>query len=102
MAESIRSEELTGLGFDEVLHRLYHEHEVRLFDPQNVQFKCTCSTEKSANALKSIDKVELLSIIAERGAIEVDCHYCGAQYRFDVVDVEAIHAGTFKAENPIQ
>lgn len=102
LAESIRSDELTSLAFSDVLHRLFHEQDVRLFDANDVQFKCTCSTEKSANALKSIDKAELLSIIAEKGVIEVDCHYCGAQYRFDAVDVEAIHAGTFATKNTVQ
>lgn len=102
LAESIRGDELNRLTFDEVLHRLYHEHEVRLFDASNVQFKCTCSAEKSAVALRSFDKVELLSIVEEKGAIDVDCHFCGAQYRFDALDVEAVHAGTYQTQNVLQ
>lgn len=102
LAETITTEELTSLSFNNVLHRLFHEHEVRLFDAHEVQFKCTCSKEKSAFALKSIDKAELLSIIEEQGSIEMNCQYCNAQYIYDAVDVEAIHSGFYNQNSQVQ
>jgi molecular chaperone Hsp33 len=95
LAETITADELTTLSFNEVLHRLFHENEVRLFDAKDVMFKCTCSKEKSANALKSIDKAELLNIVEEEGAIVMNCQYCHAEYRYDAMDVESIHSGFY-------
>jgi molecular chaperone Hsp33 len=102
LAETIQGEELTGLPFNEMLHRLFHENEVRLFDANDVQFKCTCSREKSAFALKSIDKAELHSIIDEQGVIVMNCQMCNAEYRYDAVDVEAIHSGFYGENTSVQ
>jgi molecular chaperone Hsp33 len=33
---------------------------------------------------------EALTLLAERANIEVGCEFCGAQYRFDAVDVAQI------------
>ena len=46
--ELFSSEELLTLPANEVLWRLYHEEEVTLYDPQDVEFKCTCSRERCA------------------------------------------------------
>lgn len=102
LAETLKTEELTQLPFEQVLHRLFHEEQVRLFEPQTVQFKCTCSKLKSALALKSVDKQELLSLIAEQGQITMNCQFCHAEYQYDAMDVEAIHSGTFEQSQSIQ
>lgn len=92
LTATIKQEELLQLPAEEVLHRLYHEEEVRLFDPVEVSFKCTCSRERSAAAIRSIDKAEILEILAEQGQIEMGCEYCNSQYRFDAIDIEALYA----------
>ncbi|WP_348235059.1 Hsp33 family molecular chaperone HslO, partial [Salmonella enterica] len=52
LTETIKSEELLTLPANDVLWRLYHEVEVTLYDPQDVEFKCTCSRERCAGARK--------------------------------------------------
>jgi molecular chaperone Hsp33 len=37
--------------------------------------------------LRGLGREEVDSLIAERGEAEVGCDFCGAQYRFDAVDV---------------
>ena len=37
--------------------------------------------------LRGLGREEVDSLIAERGLAEVACDFCGAQYRFDAVDV---------------
>jgi molecular chaperone Hsp33 len=37
--------------------------------------------------LKSLGRAEADAILAERKDIEIGCDFCGAQYRFDPVDV---------------
>lgn len=93
LTETMTAKELFSLDAQTILHRLYHEYEVELYPQQAVVFQCTCSKARSAEALKNIEKSELLTIIAEEGAIKMDCQYCQTQYVFDEIDVETIHAG---------
>jgi molecular chaperone Hsp33 len=37
--------------------------------------------------LMSLGRQEVASILTERPDVEVGCEFCGAQYRFDAVDV---------------
>lgn len=92
LTATIKAEELLDLEAEEVLHRLYHQEEVRLFDPIPVSFKCTCSRERSAAAIRTVDKAEIDSILAEAGKIEMGCEYCNTNYVFDAIDVEGIFA----------
>lgn len=92
LTATIKQEELLELPAEEVLHRLYHEEQVRLFDPIDISFKCTCSRERSASAIRSIDKEEILSLLAEQGQVELGCEYCNTFYRFDAIDIEALYA----------
>ncbi|WP_413473286.1 Hsp33 family molecular chaperone HslO [Shewanella baltica] len=92
LTSTIKAEELFTLDAESVLHRLYHQEEVRLFDPIDVSFKCTCSHERSAGAIKTLDQAEIEAILAEDGKIEMGCEYCHAKYTFDAIDVAALFA----------
>ncbi|MCL1144211.1 Hsp33 family molecular chaperone HslO [Shewanella gaetbuli] len=94
LTATIKPEELYTLAAEEVLHRLYHQEEVRLFDPVDVTFKCTCSRERSAGAIRTIDQQEVEQILAEEGKIEMGCEYCSAVYTFDGIDIASIYAGS--------
>ncbi|MBD3585666.1 Hsp33 family molecular chaperone HslO [Salinimonas sp. HHU 13199] len=96
LAETLRAEEIFGLPVEDILYRLYHEEEVELFEPQSVSFACTCSRSRSAEALRNVEKAELLQVIEEEGAVKMNCQYCHTEYRFDTIDIEAIHAGHFE------
>ncbi|MBX8463336.1 Hsp33 family molecular chaperone HslO, partial [Enterobacter sp. RIT637] len=80
LTETIKAEELFTLPANEVLWRLYHEEEVTLYDPQDVEFKCTCSRERCAGALRTLPDEEIDSIMAEDGEIDMNCDYCGSHY----------------------
>ena len=87
LTETIKLEELTTLPANEVLWRLYHEEEVTLYDPQDVVFKCTCSRERCAGALRTLPDEEIDSILAEEGEIDMHCDYCGNHYLFNSMDI---------------
>lgn len=98
LAATLTQEELFSLPAEQLLYRLFHQEAVELFPMQPVVFKCSCSKERSASALASIDKQELLNIIEEEGAVRLDCQYCHQQYSFDAIDVEAIHQGNYSSQ----
>jgi len=93
LAATITAEELLGLEQQEVLHRLFHEEDIRLFEPQPVAFHCTCSSERVAHTLRGMGHDEVMSIIESEGAVEVICQFCNRHYRYDVVDAEQLFAG---------
>ncbi len=95
ITDTITSEELLDLPVQDILYRLYHQEDVELYQPQPVMFKCSCSRQRSAMALASVDKQDLLEIAAKDGEVAINCQYCHAEYRFDAIDIEAIHAGQF-------
>jgi molecular chaperone Hsp33 len=87
LAGTLTAEELLTLDTQTVLKRLFWDETVRLFEPQHPSFSCSCSRERVRTMLKSLGRAEADAILAERKDIEIGCEFCGAQYRFDPVDV---------------
>ena len=92
LTDTIKDEELFTLPAEEILYRLYHEEEVRLFAPQAIQFRCTCSRERCEQALLQVGQVEVEAMIHEQGQIDMHCDYCGSHYQFDAIDAQALFA----------
>lgn len=87
LAATLTPEELLTLQPQQVLHRLFWEETLRVFEPEHPRFACTCSRERVRNMLRGLGREESDGLIAERGEVEVGCEFCGRQYRFDAVDV---------------
>jgi len=98
LTETIKAEELFTLSATDVLWRLYHEEEVTVYDPQAVEFKCTCSRERCAGALKTLPDDEIDSIMAEDGEIDMHCDYCGTHYVFNSMDIAEIRNNASPAD----
>ena len=94
LADTLTAEELLGLDNPTLLHRLYHEENVRLFDEQLLQFRCSCSRERSASALISLGQTDAELLLAEQGGqVEIDCQFCNERYLFDAADIAQLFAG---------
>ena len=102
LTDTIKNDELFTLDAQEILRRLYHQEEVRLFDPQAISFVCGCSRERSGAAIKSVGIEEARSIVAEQNGITINCEYCGKQYQFDAVDVEGLFADAEPGPSQVQ
>jgi molecular chaperone Hsp33 len=87
LAATLTKDELLALEPAQILHRLFWEETVRVFEPQQPRFACSCSRERVRNMLRGLGREENDGILAERGEIEVGCEFCGLKYRFDAVDV---------------
>jgi molecular chaperone Hsp33 len=94
LAGTLTAEELLGLDNETVLHRLYHDDALRLFDIQPLRFRCSCSRERSARALVSLGAEDARDLVVEHGgAVEIDCQFCNQRYLFDATDIEQLFAG---------
>jgi molecular chaperone Hsp33 len=93
LAATLTPAELAGLAAPELLHRLFHEEDVRLFEPGPVFFQCTCSRERVSGILRSLGAAEVQDILAERGNVEVRCEFCNRAWQYDAVDVAGLFSG---------
>jgi molecular chaperone Hsp33 len=92
LGATVKPRELLDLPAREIIHRLFHEEDIRLFDSSPVHFGCTCSRERVANTLRMLGYDEVRSLLEETGYIEADCEFCNHHYVFDVVDAEQVFA----------
>lgn len=93
LADSLSAEEQLSLDNETLLHRLYHQEEVRLFDPRELVFRCSCSRERSARALSSLGEEDAQKVVAENGGqVSIDCQFCNERYVFDAADVAQLFA----------
>ncbi|MFT2097558.1 Hsp33 family molecular chaperone HslO [Marinomonas sp. 2405UD66-6] len=88
LASTVNEEELLGLETEVLLHRLYHEEEVRLYDTKSMQFGCSCSRQRTMDAVMSLGQEEVREILIEQGSIKADCQFCAEKYEFTAADLE--------------
>jgi len=100
LANTVTEDEMFNLPCHEMLHRLFNEEQVKLFEPQSCQFKCNCSTEKIESTLFAMQQDVLQKILQEQGEIAVDCEFCGKQYHFPRAELEKIGIGAKLGQCP--
>ncbi|MEM7378446.1 MAG: Hsp33 family molecular chaperone HslO, partial [Pseudomonadota bacterium] len=93
LASTLFEEELLSIDADVLVNRLFHEEDVRLFDPSDMLFRCGCSRERTAAMVRSLGREDVTALLQEQGGeVLVDCEFCHQQYRFDDDDVAALFA----------
>lgn len=75
-----------GLTPEEIVARVLDEP--KLLSRTEIHFNCTCSAEKVSNALISLGKEEMKSIIEEQGEAEVHCHFCNERYHYEKEELQ--------------
>lgn len=90
LAGTLTPNELLRLDTGAVLHRLFWQERLRMFEPLAPRFACSCSRDRVAGMLRGLGRDEIEALVAERGAAEVGCDFCGRQYRFDAVDAAGL------------
>ncbi len=91
---------LLGDSAEQVLQRVCRRHDCRLFAPAPVRFLCRCAATRVRDVLRCLGARELRAIVAEQGALQVTCEFCGRPWRFDPIDVEQLFAGAVSPEAP--
>ncbi len=90
---TLRSADISeGVGAS-LLHRLFAEDDLRLFEPRALEFRCKCSRKRAADVLRLLGEADARLACAEQGHVEVTCEYCGLTQRFDAVDIARLFAG---------
>jgi molecular chaperone Hsp33 len=67
----------------DLLIRLFHEEDPRVFDAQAVKFGCSCGPEKVVQAMSIYSKKDIATMTTDQGVVTADCQFCGKHYEFD-------------------
>ena len=87
LGQTITEDELLNLDNQIILHRLYHETELRLYNARPVSFRCRCNIEKMKQVLTVLGEKDVQELLKDKGHVEVTCDFCNQQYMFDPIDI---------------
>ncbi len=90
LAATLSLEELRDLTHEEVLYRLFHEMECKIFPEKPLQFACSCTEERSSNAIMALGHDDAKELLKQQGKINIHCEFCGKNYAFDAPAVDAM------------
>ena len=90
LSHTVKDEELLELDAQTVLTRLYHEDNPQLFEPQEINFVCGCSRDKTIAALVNVGQEALLEDVQAQGEVVISCHNCLIDFRFNEQDIRNI------------
>ncbi len=81
-----------GMNPEEILEALLGDLGVEYTDKMPVQFQCNCSKERVKQAVISIGKADLESLIVDEEPVEVRCDFCNTGYLFAADELREIIA----------
>lgn len=89
LLDSVEDLELTGpnVSSTDLLVRLFHEEQPRVFDAQSVRFGCTCSEDRVRQSLSIYSARDIEKMTTDDGRVTADCQFCGAHYDLDPASV---------------
>jgi molecular chaperone Hsp33 len=88
LQQTLTREELLALPAQEILRRLFHQENLRVFESMPVRFGCRCSRDAVGRVIRMIGAEEAHSILAEQGKIAVTCEFCRERYVFTPDETE--------------
>lgn len=89
LLDTVEDLELIGpsLAPTDLLVRLFHEEQPRVYDAQAVQFGCTCSEDRVRQSLSIYSARDIEKMTTPQGDVTADCQFCGAHYVLDPATV---------------
>lgn len=90
LGQTITEQELLALDNETILHRLYHETQLRLYPARSVRFQCRCNDDRVKQALLVLGEKEVRALSQEKKTIDIRCDFCNKNFTFDAIDVEIL------------
>lgn len=84
LMQSCKDNELLdpSLSQNDLLFRLFHEEDIRVYDPEVIHEGCRCSIDRAQNIIGMMS-MEDLQDMTVNGKIQVTCEFCDREYNFD-------------------
>jgi molecular chaperone Hsp33 len=89
LLDTVDALELIGpsIAPTDLLLRLFHQEQPRVFDAQAVRFGCSCSAEKVRQSLSIYSARDIKTMTTDEGRVTADCQFCSAHYDLDPATV---------------
>lgn len=79
-------------SLEEIIAYILEDFQIEVLEKKDLEWKCSCSRERTIETLKALGKDQLQTIIEEDGKAEVVCHFCNEKYDFTKAQLEEILA----------
>lgn len=79
-----------GISPEAMMQTLFEGHDIQIMDTIPTAYRCDCSRERVYQAVMSIGRKDIEEMIADNKPIEVNCHFCGNHYCFDVAELKSM------------
>ena len=89
LLDTVEDLELIGpsIAPNDLLLRLFHQEDPRVYDAQPVRFGCTCSEARVRQSLSIYSARDIEKMTTDAGRVTADCQFCGAHYDLDPATV---------------
>ncbi|GAA4221724.1 molecular chaperone Hsp33 [Sagittula marina] len=67
----------------DLLVRLFHDEQPRVYDSQQIRFGCTCSEDRVRQSLSIYSAKDIEKMTTDDGLVTADCQFCSAHYELD-------------------
>ena len=74
----------------EMLKTVLSDFELEILEVSPIEYRCTCSRERTERALLSLGSRELKSILAEQGRADLTCQFCDRIHAFSGEELSAL------------
>ncbi|TXH04323.1 MAG: Hsp33 family molecular chaperone HslO [Nevskiaceae bacterium] len=92
LLDTLGEEEHGAIDGATLLRRLFHEEDLRVFEPRPLKLACRCDRGSIASLLLSLGESEIEPVLVEQGKVDVTCEFCGQQYLFMPDEVRQLYA----------
>ena len=101
LASTLKRDEMLSVDIQTLMRRLFWEETIRVFDPLEPHFHCTCTRSKVANMLRMLGQAEVDAGLADQGKLAIQCEFCGQSYVFDPIDCAQLFTSDFAADSTL-
>ncbi len=92
LSDTITQDELNSLDAESLLHRLFHEETLQLFNADWVGYECEQNKERFEKIIYDLGEQDARDLLKERGEIAIHNEICNEHLFFDEQDVDRIFA----------
>ena len=89
-AKPISTMLVEGMTPEVILTQLIAKESLTFLEEKSIQFRCSCSKQRTTETLKLLGKKELLDMIEKQKGAEVFCNFCNERYAFNDNDLKKI------------
>jgi molecular chaperone Hsp33 len=98
LAGTVTDEELNDLDAERLLHRLFHEETLQLFDADWVSYECAQNKDRFEKIIFDLGEQDARDLLKEQGEISIHNEICNEHLFFDEQDVNRIFTSKAQEE----